>query len=69
MKWEDYESLKKQDGKDIREEFRAQAGKQVLIRLGIEKLYEMEKSQLVMKMLRQKLLTRWGIIQKNMLKK
>ncbi len=43
MKWEDYESLKKQDGKDIREEFRAQAGKQVLIRLGIEKLYEMEK--------------------------
>lgn len=43
MKWEDYEALKQQDGKDIRAEFRVQAEKQVLIRLGIEKLYEMEK--------------------------
>ncbi len=43
MKWEDYEALKKQDGKDIRAEFKAQAEKQVLIRLGIEKLYEKDK--------------------------
>lgn len=43
MKWDEYQNIKKQEGKDLRVEFRKQAEKQVLIRLGIEKLYEVEK--------------------------
>lgn len=43
MKWEDYEAMKQKDGKSIKDELRPQAEKQVLMRLGIEKLYEEEK--------------------------
>lgn len=43
LKWEDYEEAKKKEGKDFRKEYRKQAEKQVLIRLGIEKLYDEEK--------------------------
>lgn len=43
MKWEDYEAMKEKDGKSIKDELRPQAEKQVLMRLGIEKLYEEEK--------------------------
>jgi trigger factor len=42
MKWEDYEAMKEKDGKSVREELKPQAEKQVLMRLGIEKLYEIE---------------------------
>lgn len=42
MKWEDYESMKEKDGKSVKEELKPQAEKQVLMRLGIEKLYEVE---------------------------
>ncbi len=42
LKWDEYQNIKKNEGKDLRVEFRKQAEKQVLIRLGIEKLYELE---------------------------
>lgn len=43
MKWEDYQKAKEDKKEDIKKTLRPQAEKQVLIRLGIEKLYEMEK--------------------------
>jgi len=45
VKWEDYEKEMKEKGKEMREELRKTAKEQVLIRLGLEKLYTEEKTE------------------------
>ena len=45
VKWEDYEKEMKEQGKEIRKELRKTAEQQVLIRLGLETLYEEEKTE------------------------
>ena len=45
QKWEDYEAEMKEKGKDIRAELRKPALEQVLIRLGLERLFELENPE------------------------
>lgn len=44
--WEDYLKTKNKEEKELRKEYTKQAEKQVIIRLGIEKLYELENISL-----------------------
>lgn len=44
--WEDYENELKEQGKDLHKELHKPAAEQVLIRLGLEKLMEMEKPEI-----------------------
>jgi trigger factor len=45
VKWEDYEKEMKEQGKEMRKELAKTAEQQVLIRLGLETLYENEKTE------------------------
>ena len=46
QKWEDYEEEMKEKGKNIREELKKPALEQVLIRLGLERLFELENPEI-----------------------
>ena len=43
--WEDYEAEMEKEGKDIRKELQKPAVEQVLIRLGLERLFELENPE------------------------
>ena len=45
VKWEDYEKEMKEQGREMRKELAKTAEQQVLIRLGLETLYENEKTE------------------------
>lgn len=44
--WDEYQETLKKEGKDLREELRKTAAEQVLIRLGLEKLFELENPEI-----------------------
>ena len=43
--WDEYQENLKKEGKDLREELRKTAAEQVLVRLGLEKLFELENPE------------------------